>query len=52
MNLLKLKSEEKYFGLSQQDTLIHEILKPSKPIDYFRPNQKIPLKYKNPEVSK
>lgn len=52
MDLLKKKLDENYYGLSQQDLLIHEILKPIRPFEYYRPNQKIPLKYKNPEVSK
>ncbi len=51
MDLLKKKLDENYYGLSQQDLLIHEILKPIRPFEYYRPNQKIPLKYKNPEVS-
>lgn len=52
MDLLKKKLDANYFGLSQPDLLIHEILKPLRPFEYYRPNQKIPLKYKNPEVSK
>ena len=52
MDLLKKKLDANYFGLSQPDLLIHEILKPLRPFEYYRPNQKIPLKYKNPEVRK
>lgn len=52
MDLLKIKFDENYFGLSQSEILIKEILKPIRPFEYYRPNQKIPLKYKNPEVSK
>ena len=50
MDLVKFAVEDSYFGLSQPDLLIHEILKPPKPFEYNIPNQKIPLKYKNPEV--
>ena len=50
MDLVKFAVEDSYFGLSQPDLLIHEILKPPRPFEYNRPNQKIPLKYKNPEV--
>ena len=51
MDLLKKKLDENYFSLFQSDLLIHEILKPLRPFEYYRPNQKIPLTYKNPEVS-
>ena len=52
MDLLKIKFEENYLGLSQSEILIKEILKPIKTFDYYRPNQKVTSKYKNPEVSK
>ena len=52
MDLLKKKLDENYYGLSQQDLLIHEISKPPRPFDNEKSHQKIPLKYKNPEVRK
>ena len=52
MNTLKKKIDDNYYGLSQSDLLIREILKPCRPFEYYGNNQKIPLKYKNPEVSK
>ena len=52
MNTLKKKKDENYYGLSQSDLLINEILKPCKPFEYNGQNLKILLKYKNPEVSK
>jgi hypothetical protein len=51
MNLAKADLEITYFGLSQSDALIHEMLKPQRPLEYCKPNVKIPLKYKDPEVS-
>ena len=52
MDLFTKKIDNEYFGLSQSDLLIREILKPLRPFEYYKPNQKIPLKYKNPEVRK
>lgn len=51
MQSLEKNLEITYFGLSQPDALIHEILKPSRPIEYYKQNIKVPLKYKDPEVS-
>ena len=51
MSLLHSHIDEAEFIQSDSGLLIHEISKPLRPFDSGKPNQKIPLKYKNPEVS-
>ena len=50
-SLYSLIDQSEYLQ-SPSDLLIHEISKPPRPFDNEKLHQKIPLKYKNPEVRK
>lgn len=50
MNIFNSKFDPIDYFQSLPDLLIHEITKPVSPFDYDKKINKIPLKYKNPEV--
>lgn len=52
MNLFNQVFDASEYIQSLPDLLIHEISKPSRPFDNEKASQRIPLKYKNPDVSK
>ena len=51
MNLNNHTIDESEFIKTESGLLIHEISKPMRPFESGKPNRKIPIKYKNPEVS-
>ncbi len=50
MNILFSKIDASEYIQSLPDLLIHEISKPEKPFEFEKPNSKVHLKYKAPNV--
>ena len=50
MNILFSKIDASEYIQSLPDLLIHEISKPEKPFEFEKPNSKVHLKYKDPNV--
>ena len=50
MNIFNSTIDASEYIQSQADLLIHEISKPEKPFEFEKPNSKVHLKYKDPNV--
>ena len=50
MNILFSRIDASEYIQSLPDLLIHEISKPEKPFEFEKPNSKVHIKYKDPNV--